>query len=100
MKKILFSRICILIVVILFLTVSIATNVVENNVFHTQHCEIHNCSLCAFVKFANYYNNILSFITLKLFGIELLLLCINNCTLTRNTIEKYTLVKLKVIQNE
>ena len=91
-----YKKILILCFVIIFVIMSIGTGILAGNTLHTEHCNIQNCSLCNLIHFAE--NMIILVSNILMLGVAIPLIRLINQN--NGTIEKQTLVKLKVIQNK
>lgn len=95
-----YKKILILCFAIIFVIMSIGTGILAGNTLHTEHCNIQNCSLCNLIHFASYFaeNMIILVSNILMLGVAIPLIRLINQN--NGTIEKQTLVKLKVIQNK
>ncbi len=95
-----YKKILILCFVIIFVIMSVGTGILAGDTLHTEHCDIPNCSLCNLIHFASYFaeNMIILVSNILILGVSIPLIRLINQN--KDTIEKQTLVKLKVIQNK
>lgn len=95
-----YKKILILCFAIIFVIMSIGTGILAGDTLHTEHCNIQNCSLCNLIHFASYFteNMLILVSNILMLGVAIPLIRLINQN--KNTIEKQTLVKLKVIQNK
>jgi len=95
-----YKKILILCFVIIFVIMSVGTGILAGDILHTEHCNIQNCSLCNLIHFASYFteNMLISVSNILMLGVVIPLIRLINQN--KDTIEKQTLVKLKVIQNK
>ena len=95
-----YKKILIICFTIIFVIMSIGTGILAGDTLHTKHCNIQNCSLCNLIYFASYFaeNIIILISNILILGVAIPLIRLINKN--EDTIEKQTLVKLKVIQNK
>ena len=100
MYKSRYKKILILCFIIIFVIMSVGTGILAGDILHTEHCNIQNCSLCNLIHFASYFveNMIILVSNILMLGVTIPLIRLINQN--KDTIEKQTLVKLKVIQNK
>ena len=93
-----YKKILILCFTIVFVIMSIGTGILGGDTLHTEHCNIQNCSLCNLIHFASYFaeNMIILVSNILMLGVAIPLIRLINQN--KDTIQKQTLVKLKVIQ--
>lgn len=95
-----YKKILILCFIIIFVTMSVGTGILAENTLHTEHCNIQNCSICNLIHFARYFteNMIIWVSNILILGVSIPIIRLINQN--KDTVEKQTLVKLKVIQNK
>ena len=100
MYKSRYKKILILCFIIIFVIMSVGTGILAGDILHTEHCNIQNCSLCNLIHFASYFaeNMIILVSNILMLGVTIPLIRLINQN--KDTIEKQTLIKLKVIQNK
>lgn len=95
-----YKKILIICLIIIFVIMSVGSVILAGDVLHTEHCDIPNCPLCNLIHFASYFaeNMIILVSYILTLGVSIPLIRLINHN--KGTIEKQTLVKLKVIQNK
>lgn len=86
--------ICILIVT----SMSVMTGIMAENVFHTEFCEVHNCSLCLLIHIsADFFKNI-GLVNKYVLILIASLYLISLININIQKVRKLTQVELKVVQ--
>lgn len=93
-----YNKLLIICLIIIFAIVSIGAGILANNVIHTNHCNIPNCSLCTLINIANSYIKNITTLLLNILIFGLIIRLIQGIVNSKHIIQKQTLVKLKVIQ--
>ena len=86
--------ICILIIT----SMSVITGIMAGNLLHTEHCEVHNCSVCLLIQISiDFLKNIslVNNVVLILIAIFPIIQLINR---NIQKVKKQTLVEFKVVQ--
>lgn len=86
--------------ILTFTVIAVMTGIMSGNVLHTEHCDVHNCSLCSLIHIStDFLRNIgvLNNDILILIAILPLIQLINE---NIQKVKKQTPVELKVVQNK
>ena len=92
-----YKKIFIICFLIVFAIMSVITSINEGDLFHTEHCTKHDCSICSLIN--------LSTIFIRSIGIANIFFCLNFLVIAKfneiykkiKRIRKYTLIDLKVV---
>lgn len=93
-----YKKILLVCLIIVFVLMSVGTAILAGDVFHTQHCDVPNCSLCALIQIATSYSKDIINVIISILILNICIPLIYLIHQNKNEFSKQTLVKLKVIQ--
>lgn len=85
---------------ILFIIMSVMTAIMAENVLHTEHCNLPNCSLCSLIDLSTDFIKNMGFINIDILILVVIVPLIQLINKNIQEERKRTLVELKVIQNK
>lgn len=93
-----YKKILIISFILLFAIMAVSTAIFAGDLIHTEHCEVHNCSLCSLINMSTEFVR-----NMGILNIVLLVLTVSSLITKRiikqiREFKRTTLVELKIVQ--
>lgn len=84
--------------ILIFTVIVVITGIMAGNVLHTEHCEVHNCSLCSLIHMSTEFLRNIGLANNDILILIAILPLIQLINKNIQKAKKQTLVELKVVQ--